>query len=170
VYAQPLGATNLAAIVRRADIQPLVELDGLLAEARGLNANSERQWTQFLQSIEVDRVELSQATNDAFEAKLSNLSHREKDWLVERFLWIAATTDARRKGLFDLAKMDETKREGVAARLLTLLKRGGVPPIVGRQLRNGDMVLANRQVSHYLWCIPRFVFPAKEESFSHAPL
>ena len=63
--------------------------------------------------------------------------------------------DGRR---IDLAKMDETKREGVAARLLTLLKRGGVPPIVGRQLRNGDMVLANRQVSDGLLLVVHSAF------------
>jgi hypothetical protein len=126
VYAQPLGATNLAAIVRRADIQPLVELDGLLTEARGLNASSESQWTKFLNSIEVDRSELSQATNESLDAKLSNLSHREKDWLVERFLWIAATTDARRKGLFDLAKMDARLNQpefAFAAKVLARLLR-----------------------------------------------
>jgi DNA-directed RNA polymerase I subunit RPA1 len=53
----------------------------------------------------------------------------------------------------DLAKMDEVKREGIASRLLTLLKRGGAPPIVGRQLINGDMMLVNRQVR--LFCVFR---------------
>lgn len=46
----------------------------------------------------------------------------------------------------DLSKMHKTKREGIAARLLAILKRGGRPAIVGRQLRNGDMMLVNRQV------------------------
>lgn len=126
VYAQPLGATNLAAIVRGADIQPLVELDGLLTEARGVNANSESQWSKFLKSTQVDRSELSLAANDPLDAKLSNLSHREKDWLVERFLWIAATTDARRKGLFDLAKMNARLHQpefALAAKVLAELVR-----------------------------------------------
>lgn len=47
----------------------------------------------------------------------------------------------------NLGKMDRHRREGVAARLLTHLKQGGRPAMVGRQLRNGDMVLVNRQVS-----------------------
>ncbi len=41
-------------------------------------------------------------------------------------------------------KMQQTKREAVAARLLS---SNGIA-MVGRQLRDGDMVLMNRQVSH----------------------
>lgn len=46
----------------------------------------------------------------------------------------------------DLSKMDSHQREAVAARLLMYAKRGGKPAIVGRQMRDGDMVLMNRQV------------------------
>jgi DNA-directed RNA polymerase I subunit RPA1 len=46
----------------------------------------------------------------------------------------------------DLGKMNTQKREAIAAQLLTYLKRGGMPAIVGRQLRDGDYVLMNRQV------------------------
>jgi len=45
----------------------------------------------------------------------------------------------------DLSKMDDHKREAIAARLLTYAKKGGKPAIVGRQLKDGDMVLMNRQ-------------------------
>jgi len=48
-----------------------------------------------------------------------------------------------------LGKMDRHRRVGVAARLLTHLKKGGPPATVGRQLRNGDMMLVNRQVSSW---------------------
>lgn len=48
---------------------------------------------------------------------------------------------------FDLRNMSESKREAIAASLLTHLKNGGQPAIVGRQLRDGDYVLMNRQVS-----------------------
>ena len=56
----------------------------------------------------------------------------------------------------DLAKMDPNRREGVAARLLSHFKKGGPPVTVGRQLRNGDMMLVNRQVSCVvmMWRIP----------------
>ena len=43
----------------------------------------------------------------------------------------------------ELARMQQTKREAIAARLLS---SNGIAT-VGRQLRNGDMVLMNRQVS-----------------------
>jgi DNA-directed RNA polymerase I subunit RPA1 len=43
----------------------------------------------------------------------------------------------------ELTRMQQTKREAIAARLLS---SNGIA-IVGRQLRNGDMVLMNRQVS-----------------------
>jgi DNA-directed RNA polymerase I subunit RPA1 len=49
----------------------------------------------------------------------------------------------------DLSKMDQHKREAVAARMLSHAKMGGKPAIVGRQLRDGDMVLMNRQVSNF---------------------
>lgn len=46
----------------------------------------------------------------------------------------------------ELTRMQQTKREAIAARLLS---SNGIA-IVGRQLRNGDMVLMNRQVSSCL--------------------
>lgn len=46
----------------------------------------------------------------------------------------------------DLSKMDNHQREAVASRLLMYAKKGGQPAIVGRQMRDGDMVLMNRQV------------------------
>ena len=46
----------------------------------------------------------------------------------------------------DLSKMDDHQREAVASRLLMYAKKGGQPAIVGRQMRDGDMVLMNRQV------------------------
>lgn len=47
----------------------------------------------------------------------------------------------------DLSKMDKHKREATAARLLMYAKKGGRPAVVGRQMKDGDMVLMNRQVS-----------------------
>jgi DNA-directed RNA polymerase I subunit RPA1 len=49
----------------------------------------------------------------------------------------------------DLSKMSRHQRQAVAAQLLTHMKKGGMPAIVGRQLRDGDYVLMNRQVR---WC------------------
>lgn len=85
----------------------------------------------------------------------------------------------------DLSKMDDHKREAIAARLLTYAKKGGQPAIVGRQLQDGDMVLMNRQVSNNVTsfqnCHLSFtlvimlvfgsaVEKSKEEAICHAPL
>jgi len=50
------------------------------------------------------------------------------------------------RGRIDLAKMNEHKREALAARLLSSTGDVGLP-VVGRQLRDGDMVMMNRQPS-----------------------
>ncbi|CAJ1955371.1 unnamed protein product [Cylindrotheca closterium] len=47
----------------------------------------------------------------------------------------------------DLSKMDSHQREATAARLLSHARKGGKPAIVGRQMKDGDMVLMNRQPS-----------------------
>jgi len=52
--------------------------------------------------------------------------------------------DGRR---MDLSKMDAQRREAIAAQLLTHAKQG-MPALVGRQLKDGDYVLMNRQVRH----------------------
>ena len=67
----------------------------------------------------------------------------------------------------ELSKMDQHKREAIAARLLS--NRGIAR--VGRQLKNGDMVLMNRQVSvtrRTVSCF-RLVYPMRTLP-SHAPL
>lgn len=70
----------------------------------------------------------------------------------------------------DLSKMDQHKREATAARLLTYAKKGGKPTIVGRQLRDGDMVLMNRQVgSINATDVVQLYFPMTRH-ICHAPL
>jgi DNA-directed RNA polymerase I subunit RPA1 len=83
----------------------------------------------------------------------------------------------------DLSKMDDHKREAIAARLLTYAKKGSQPAIVGRQLKDGDMVLMNRQVSQLqsfekgpafipvrMSLCGSVVKKSKEETICHAPL
>ncbi len=69
----------------------------------------------------------------------------------------------------DLSKMDDHKREAVTARLLTYAKKGGRPAIIGRQMKDGDMVLMNRQVcNNYRMRV--VLVRSKEEAHCHAPL
>lgn len=67
----------------------------------------------------------------------------------------------------ELAKMQQTKREAIAARLLS---SNGIAT-VGRQLRNGDMVLMNRQVRYFYVKKMKMTtqFPMKRYD-CHAPL
>lgn len=66
----------------------------------------------------------------------------------------------------DLSKMNREKREAVAAKLL--MESKNEPVLVGRQLRDGDYVLMNRQVSHASRI--DVMNPANDESLCHAPL
>ena len=83
-----------------------------------------------------------------YPTPVTDLNSKEMRLLVERgpheypgARWVEL--NGRR---VDLGKMNRQKREAMAAQLLTHLKRGGKPAIVGRQLRDGDYVLMNRQV------------------------
>jgi DNA-directed RNA polymerase I subunit RPA1 len=71
----------------------------------------------------------------------------------------------------DLSKMKRFKREAVAAQLLTHLKKGGMPALVGRQLRDGDYVLMNRQVCYsYPGLLNVQLIVGPRMIASHAPL
>jgi DNA-directed RNA polymerase I subunit RPA1 len=99
-----------------------------------------------------------------FPTPVSNLNILEMRELIRRgperypgALWVQYP-DGRR---VDLSKMNDANREGIASRLMTIVKRGGAPPIVGRQLRDGDMVLANRQVSFnflFSFTLPKMIY------------
>ena len=89
------------------------------------------------------------ATVLTYPTPVTDLNSKEMRQLVERgpdnypgARWVEI--NGRR---VDLSKMNQHRRQAVAAQLLTHMKRGGMPAIVGRQLRDGDYVLMNRQVS-----------------------
>ena len=87
------------------------------------------------------------ATVLTYPTPVTDLNFKEMRVLVERgtdFYPGARWVEIQGRRL-DLSKMKDTKRQAIAAQLLTSLKRG-VPAIVGRQLRDGDFVLMNRQV------------------------
>jgi len=90
------------------------------------------------------------ATVLTYPTPVTHLNIREMRSLVERGVsnypgarWVELDGGKR----IDLSRMKRHKREAVAARLLAHLKNGdGMPAKVGRQLRDGDYVLMNRQV------------------------
>ncbi len=106
IYAVPLGASNLGAAMLGLDSGPLNELDSLLSSSRDLNAQSLELWTQFLDQAESLLAASRDDRRKTLEDCLSKISLDEKAWLVDRFLFIASTTNARSRGLFDLVKME----------------------------------------------------------------
>lgn len=97
-----------------------------------------------------------------FPTPVTSLNIAEMRKLVERgpakypgAVWVEFPSGQR----VDLSKMKDSSRHAIAARLLS---DNGVVK-VGRQLRDGDMVLMNRQVSPLLTA----VVPSKENAVSY---
>lgn len=88
------------------------------------------------------------ASTLTYPTPVTHLNEKEMRQLVERgseypgARW--AEVDGRR---MDLTKMKKDARASVAKLLLSQLKSGGKPSVIGRQLVDGDYVLMNRQVS-----------------------
>ena len=88
-----------------------------------------------------------------FPTPVTSLNLAEMQKLVRRgpseypgAVWVEFPNGQR----IDLSKMKERGRDAIAARLLSTSSSSGVGVVkVGRQLRDGDMVLMNRQVSLY---------------------
>ena len=106
IYAVPLGAPNLGAVMLGLDSGPLKVLDSLLSNSRDLNSQSMEQWTLFLDQAETVLATSLDDRRKTLEDNLSKIRPEEKAWVVDRFLFIASTTNARSRGLFDLVKME----------------------------------------------------------------
>ena len=104
LYAVPMGAANLGIGLTGLTTGPFDELNKNLSN-RDLNAPSMEQWTLFLAEAESVLVASSVERQEKLDDCLSKISPEEKAWLVDRFLFIGSTTNARSRGLFDLLKM-----------------------------------------------------------------
>lgn len=103
VYAMPLGATNLG--IAMVGLEGTLSLDSL-SSAKDMNSQSLEQWVQFLDRTETDLIDSRIKRQSALEEHLQKISPIEKSFLVDRFLLIASTTNARNRGLFELVKME----------------------------------------------------------------
>ncbi|MEQ1824447.1 MAG: hypothetical protein ABL921_00805 [Pirellula sp.] len=103
-YGIPLGAPPLGAIALGTELHGLVEIEKSLISTKLSTTTSMIEWDKFLNSAE-STLAKGGGGSSTIDEQISKLSAKEKGNLVDRFLWIAATTDARRKGLFDLVKM-----------------------------------------------------------------
>lgn len=104
-YAMPLGASTLGCIAKGIDIQPLGDLDNALSTSNELSTASSNQWKLLLGAAEEKTAQSLTERKSMMEKKLASLTASERDSLVDRFLWIASSTNARRNGLFELDKM-----------------------------------------------------------------
>lgn len=103
LYGIPLGSPPLGAIARNLDPTPVTEIEKSLASSKLATDTSIVFWEKFLAPLEA--VVNKDEQSGQIENRMNSLTDAEKNRLVDCFMWIASTTDARRKGLFDLLKM-----------------------------------------------------------------
>ena len=125
LYAVPLGAANLGVGLAGLDSGPFDELDKVLSN-RDLNAPSMEQWTRFLREAESALAASAVERKKKLETCLSKISPEEKAWVVDRFLFLGSTTNARNRGLFNLLKMESRLNQpdfSNSAKILSQLAR-----------------------------------------------
>jgi DNA-directed RNA polymerase I subunit RPA1 len=111
------------------------------------------------------------ATVLTYPTPVIDLNIKEMRQLVERGVEYPGARWVEISGKrVDLSKMKKHKREAIAAQLLTHIKKGGMPALVGRQLRDGDYVLMNRQVGFYFWLREDCLLIPRTRYQCHAPL
>ncbi len=126
LYAVPLGATGLAITMHGLDPAPLQEMQKILGDSKELKAQSIDLWNQFLLSAESSLIATEADRQKMLDERFAKISEAEKAYLLDRFLFIASTTNARNRGLFDLLKMEARldKPEFIAtAKILARLVR-----------------------------------------------
>ncbi len=105
LYAVPLGATNLGVAMSSLDSGPFNQLNMLMTDVRELNAPSMQHWDQVLDQAETLLSNTIEERRKTLKEILFKMNDEELAMLVDRFLFIASTTNARSRGLFDLVKM-----------------------------------------------------------------
>ena len=105
LYAVPLGATNLSVAMFGLDASPFNELNREMTEVRELNSQSMKHWTLVLNQAESLLAGTLAERRQTLQERFAKVSSAEQAWLVDRFLFVASTTNARSRGLFDLVKM-----------------------------------------------------------------
>jgi hypothetical protein len=127
IYGVPLGANQLTLICKNADTTALNELSLGLSSNSISTSTSIEYWDRFLKPIESTIGSPLQDGQAATARRLASLNVQEEAYLVDRFLWLTSTTDARRTGLFDLTNMkarlktpDFTEAAKILARLAVI--------------------------------------------------
>ena len=150
IYAVPLGAPKLGAVMLGLDSGPLKVLDSLLSNTRDLDSQSMEQWTLFLDQAETALATSLDDRRKTLDDCLSKIKPEEKAWVVDRFLFIASTTNARSRGLFDLVKMEARLNQPDFSNSARVLSRMAhlFPETIAVEFTNAwDMVLSSTHVA-----------------------
>ncbi len=126
LYAVPLGLTNLAPVMSGLDPGPLNEVNGLLGQIKDINPQSMEYWSQFFAQAETALAANKSEREQMLAEQLGKWTSEEKRALVDRFLFLASTTTARSRGLFELVKMESRLNQvefSNSARLLSRMAR-----------------------------------------------
>lgn len=99
-YALPLGAPQLVLVGRDVTTAGLDKLDDASTPQEDRTGLASEAWNALLASL--PEVSLDQPT---LEQRVANLTPEQNEALVDRFLWIASTTNAKRRGFFDMTKL-----------------------------------------------------------------
>jgi hypothetical protein len=94
VYAMPLGAKPLAFFSKKLDIGPLSAAEPTAGRSEELSQKSREAWLKILQTLPTVNP-----------PETTEWNQPQLDRLVDHFLFIASTTNARYRGLFDISKM-----------------------------------------------------------------
>lgn len=99
-YALPLGASQLVLVGRDIKTDKLDLLDDASTPQENRTALAAEAWKEFFAGLPAPAIE-----NSDLEAAIHGLNHAQESALVDRFLFVASTTNAKRRGLFDMTKL-----------------------------------------------------------------
>ncbi|XZE45666.1 hypothetical protein SH467x_000915 [Pirellulaceae bacterium SH467] len=100
-YGLPLGAPLLTLAGRNVPIDSLDRLEDPIKPVEDRTSAASESWNEIFAALS-DKKEASESE---WRSTLDALSSEQKDALVDRFLWVSATTNAKRRGLFDLTRL-----------------------------------------------------------------
>ncbi|MCE3014609.1 MAG: hypothetical protein ACK56W_14385 [Pirellula sp.] len=100
LIALPLGSPQLVAVSRNVSLKSLDPLDDPNNAVDDRSSIAAQVWSAIL----VDSSGYT-ANPERMKQLISSTTDAQRDAIVDRFLWIASTTNAKRRGFFDLNKL-----------------------------------------------------------------
>ncbi len=101
IYGLPLGAPQLVFVGRNIAVESLDVLNEEDAPIEDRTTIAREGWRAILESA----GNASTPEKSSLSATIKNVTPEQRDAMVDRFLWIASTTNAKRRGLFDITQL-----------------------------------------------------------------